>query len=71
MITHILHEGKTFCNFGYGMFPGEWPNGHAWTHLHDAATADCPECIKGAKEYFSRQGAPESDMPDTSGTGDR
>jgi hypothetical protein len=65
MITHILHAGRTLCGFGFGEFPGEWPAGHAWTHLIDQANATCPECVRVAEEQSSQAQAPPSDTPGT------
>jgi hypothetical protein len=40
IIVHVLHEGVALCGFGRGMFPGQWPDGHKWTHIND-----CPDFI--------------------------
>ena len=66
MIIHILHQGRTLCGFGYGMFPGEWVAGHRWTHLNDRGNADCPECLRVAEE----QSLPPESEPDRSDTSD-
>ena len=46
MSVHLLHEGRTLCGFGSGMFPGEWPGEHRWTWLYDAENATCSKCLE-------------------------
>jgi len=53
MIVHLLHEGRTLCGFGLGKFPGEWPDGHKWTWLHDAENVTCSKCLEVFKNYES------------------
>jgi hypothetical protein len=58
MIVHILRHGHPLCMFT-NLLPGDWPRGHVWISIADAASAGpdvCEECadehewIKAAKE---------------------
>lgn len=56
--VHILFVGHALCGFCDYALPGEWPPGHRWTRIEDAAReATCERCMAAAAE---RTGVPAS-----------
>jgi hypothetical protein len=41
--VHVLRHGFPFCRFSFSL-PGNWPIGHCWVGIEEAADATCPLC---------------------------
>jgi hypothetical protein len=54
-VIHILHGGLPLCLFSRE-WPRDWPHGHIWVSLAEAAQATCVGCLSKLK-------APDLDRP--------